>query len=751
MQDRQKCSIISLNVRGLRDQIKRRSIFSYLKDQKATFYLLQETYSNSSDEMSWKDEWGGDIVFSHGSCHSRGVCILMGRNVKQNVDFVFRDTCGRIVLISITINGQKITLCNIYAPNNSLDQLQFMQELNCCLVDKAEITTLIIGGDWNCTLSKKDKSGGAPWRPTSYRNSVLITMDIFDLLDIQRIRHPNVNKISYTSKALKMKSRIDFFLIAKNVSKFVKKVDIQPSIAPDHKIIYLLLSWPKENPRGPGLWKFNNSLLTEEYTAEICELYPRFRERLSYIQDKSLFWEMLKMEIRNATIAFAKDKVKVAKKREEEIKKQLDCLDNKICNSINLENVDSELEKYEGLKNELKLIYKRKGKAAMFRSKCKWVEEGEKATKYFFNLEKRNYNRKVVTEIDTETGTLIADNAQILTEIEDYYKDLYSSKTTNSQESFENFIQNVEIPKLSVQEKDELEAGYLTFEECKKIIETFPNDKSPGEDGFTAEFYKHFFDLVGHDLVESLNTAYDIGKLSISQRRGMIILLPKGDEPLTQLKNWRPITLLNVDYKIASKAIAKRLEATLDKLVHPDQTGFIRGRYIGENIRLINDVMEDTKKQNSTGILISVDFQKAFDSLEWSSILSALQANSIGEGFLKWIRLFYTDIESAVINNGYLTSWFKPSRGVRQGCPLSPYLFILTAEILSNAIRQDTNIKGIRIFGNEIKLTQFADNTNLFCADLDSVSAVLNKIKTFSSFSGLKLNIEKTKAIWLGR
>ena len=172
----------------------------------------------------------------------------------------------------------------------------------------------------------------------------------------------------------------------------------------------------------------------------------------------------------------------------------------------------------------------------MFRSKCKWVEEGEKATKYFFNLEKRNYNRKVVTEIDTETGTLIADNAQILTEIEDYYKDLYSSKTTNSQESFENFIQNVEIPKLSVQEKDELEAGYLTFEECKKIIETFPNDKSPGEDGFTAEFYKHFFDLVGHDLVESLNTAYDIGKLSISQRRGMIILLPKGDEPFNTIK-----------------------------------------------------------------------------------------------------------------------------------------------------------------------------------------------------------------------
>ena len=103
------------------------------------------------------------------------------------------------------------------------------------------------------------------------------------------------------------------------------------------------------------------------------------------------------------------------------------------------------------------------------------------------------------------------------------------------------------------------------------------------------------------------------------------------------------------------------------------------------------------------------------------------------------------------MNNGYLTSWFKPLRGVRQGCPLSPYLFILTVEILSNNIRQDTNRKGIVIFGNEIKLTQFADDTNLFCRDLDSVSAVLNKVNIFSKFSGLHLNIGKTKAMWLGR
>ena len=135
--------------------------------------------------------------------------------------------------------------------------------------------------------------------------------------------------------------------------------------------------------------------------------------------------------------------------------------------------------------------------------------------------------------------------------------------------------------------------GYLTFEECQKI--TLPNEKSPGEDIFTAEFYKHFFDLVGYDLVEGLNAAYDIGQLSISQRRSVITLLPKGDESLTHLYNWRPTTLLNVDYKIASKAIAKRIEPILNILVHShDQTGFVKGRYIGENIRLISDIMEQT-------------------------------------------------------------------------------------------------------------------------------------------------------------
>ena len=124
-------------------------------------------------------------------------------------------------------------------------------------------------------------------------------------------------------------------------------------------------------------------------------------------------------------------------------------------------------------------------------------------------------------------------------------------------------------------------------------------------------------------------------------------------------------------------------------------------------------------------------------------MLRTLDTFNFGDSLKKWVTLFYSDIESAVVNNGFATKWFKPSKGVRQGCPLSPYLFVMSTEILSNKIRQNTDIKGINVFGNEIKISQFADDTNLFCTDMILTENALVTVKNFSDISGLHLNVKK--------
>ena len=337
-----------------------------------------------------------------------------------------------------------------------------------------------------------------------------------------------------------------------------------------------------------------------------------------------------------------------------------------------------------------------------------------------------------------------------LGQAENYYRNLYTSDLTFSETAYDTSTDNVETPKLSEDAQETLE-GPLTYEECKKIPETFQNNKAPGEDGFTVKFCTYFLELLGNDLTTSINDAHEKGELSISQRRGIITLVPKEDGSLLDLSNWRPITLLNVDLKIASKAIAKRIESTLPNLIHSKQTGFVKGRYIGENVRLVSEIMDYTSLQILPGILKSLNFRKAFNSIEWPFIMKTLDHFNFGNDIKCWIKIFYKNKESAVQKNGFVTSWFKPSKGVRQGCPLSPYFLIFSAEVLSKKIRQDSNVRGIKIIGMEIKLSQFTDDATLFNADLESLEMALKTVGNFGRIACLSLNVKKTKALWLGK
>ena len=188
-------------------------------------------------------------------------------------------------------------------------------------------------------------------------------MELFDLIDIQRVRHPTLRKFTYESKSLRVKSRIDFFLIAKDLTVYIKKSEILPAIAPDHNAIFISLTLPNKCPRGPGSWKFNNTLLKDpQYIDKIHNSYTQARKYYGHLTDKRLFWEMIKMEIRSATITYSKNKSKSIRNREQELIRKLDYLDGTICNNFSSPHIDGVLREYDKLKTELQSIYEERGK-----------------------------------------------------------------------------------------------------------------------------------------------------------------------------------------------------------------------------------------------------------------------------------------------------------------------------------------------------------------------------------------------------
>ena len=349
-------------------------------------------------------------------------------------------------------------------------------------------------------------------------------------------------------------------------------------------------------------------------------------------------------------------------------------------------------------------------------------------------------------------GKISTDLHCILKEQERFYRELYKSRINRVLiiigEKISSFLNDLNIPQLSEEQKNSCE-GLISQEECSELLDSFQSNKSPGNDGIPAEFYRKFWPLISESFIRCANECFEKGEMSCSQKQAVITLLEKSGKDRALLENWRPISLVNVDTKIMSKVIAARVKKVLPSIIHYNQTGYVKDRFIGEAIRSIFDIMDFTAKENIPGLLLFIDFQKAFDSVEWEFLIESLKKFNFGRDFLQWVKTFYNSFQSCVINNGVSSNFFTLERGVRQGDPLSPYLFIIAVETLAIAIRQKESIKGITIGTEETKLLQFADDTTAVLADTSSAERLFELLNTLEILFGLKINCSKTAGMWI--
>ena len=301
----------------------------------------------------------------------------------------------------------------------------------------------------------------------------------------------------------------------------------------------------------------------------------------------------------------------------------------------------------------------------------------------------------------------------------------------------DQFLGNPNIPALSVEERLSCE-GEITTEECVKALDKFDNGKTPGNDGIPVEFYKTFLNSVGVFMTEVFNHSFELGQMSNSQKQAVVTLIDKKGKDRMFLENWRPISLINVDSKIATKVIANRIKNVLPGIIHSNQSGFMKGRFNGETARSILDIIAHTESLKLPGVLLHIDFEKAFDSIGHNFLYKALERFNFGPSFIKWIQTFYNNLSSCVLNNGFFSSPFQLERGVRQGDPLSPYLFLIAIELMAISIRTNEQIEGIKIGEDETKYLLYADDMTATLANISSVEKVIQTQMFWSKSESLK-------------
>ncbi len=745
-------SILTLNIQGLRAADNHATLFSWLNCVKADIICSQETHSTSAAEFeSWvKNETDADnnlqcysVISSPGSVRSVGVAILFKPSLK--LDATFHDDTGRLVIANfsdIASDSSPFQVVNIYGPN----RCQLGEEFFTSILPHIDPSLpIVLCGDFNTVVDPQiDRLGCNPSLYWAYNWPLSLSQltSHLNLVDIWRKRHPLQRQYTWHRPNGSQASRLDMFWLSSYLSVHVHQIDILPFFCSDHSYVFLRISLPSMPKRGPGTWKFNSSLLkNDDYVERIRDFWTEWQREKDSFPSLAVWWDAGKNRIKAMTRSYSSRKARARRSRIKSLENTLYHLERQKRKGDDVDVWISET------KSDLELEHLHSAAGAKTRAKEKWAEEGETSSKYFLHLEKSRAVKKLFTGIKNAENIVVRSISAMLRVWILFYVQLFTAAVlVPSDQDF--FIHSLD---LSLSNTDaRLCDGPITEAECITAISQMKNNKSPGIDGLPYEFYSRFWPVLGADLVAVHNDNFSSGRLSFSQRTGLITLLYKKGDRL-DTKNWRPISLLCTDYKILAKILTNRLLVVLPSIVHPDQTCGVPGRFSGENVRVLKDIIDHSNRANSEAAIISLDQEKAFDRVDCTFMLRVLEKLNFGSSFRSWVKLLYTDIFSTVLVNDYVSELFPVTRGVRQGCPLLPLLYVLVAETIASAIGKDPSIDGFLLpDGQRRKLFQYADDITILVQSDDSIRSLFALFERYERASGAKLNVTKSHGLLLG-
>ncbi|KAK2449324.1 hypothetical protein QL285_008530 [Trifolium repens] len=603
-----------------------------------------------------------------------------------------------------------------------LRELRDMSDLPWCII-----------GDFNDLLSQEDKKGTHPhpnWLCNGFRNAV----SDCDLTDIHLEGYP-YTWIKSRGSANVIEERLDRAMANSSWLMLFPEVKLRNLLVShsDHSPI-LLQNSPLTENGATYTFRFENMWLKEEDVEEVVE-DGWGRERGVEITSRTTRCaEKLKRWGRRKRMKF-KQEVEECREEMERLRGRHDL---------------SSSERYmEVQENHAKLLIQEETYWRQ-RAKMHWLKEGDLNTKFFHMSASSRQRKKKIVKLVNEANVEVKTQPEICETARNYFDHLFQANTTSHDP-----ILSIIAPKITQEDNDRLLAP-ITKEELKEALFQMHPDKAPGPDGFNPAFYQHFWDLCGSDIFEATKEWLDRGYFPSSLNETNICLIPKCENPVT-MKDLRPISLCNVLYKMVSKLFANRLKGCLEKCVSEEQSAFVEGRSILDNALIAIEVIHALKRKTrgrKGELALKIDISKAYDKVDWGFLRGMLERLGFSNKWIHWIMLCVSSVNYSVLVNFEKVGPIFPGRGLRQGDPLSPYLFILVTEGLTALIKKSVasgNLHGVKICRGAPTVSHllFADDCFLFCrSTLEETNHLMHILKVYEAASGQEINLTKSEVFF---
>ena len=670
---------------------------------------------------------------------STGVIILV------HTDYVLLRSqtliAGRLLNINIQHRSSKkeYNLSAIYAyPNRVFYKSKAVDVVDKLLAAHAPHDNNIILGDFNFVDCDVDKGGGMNNRDKAIWPIWQNLLHQLNLQDPYRKHKPKQLQYSFVNAS--GRSRIDRVYVNDEHSQLITQQKYtHTAFYLAHKIFTFTVKGT--NPKGPAYWKLNTDILHDRlFKQMIQETVDNMNEM--NLTTPSEWWLLFIAVSRSKATSYSADKRQVQRNLKTHLQTQLEPLERIPV----AQYTDNHKAQHAHYTEQFKLLecaeiegHKRRIKGAPR------YEQGEPNIAFFAKLEAKHAARKMFSQLQDSEGVVKNQNVELLHIAHKFYSDLFTPVHTDSKVQ-DRLLRNI-TTRVTPEHRLSLDAP-LTIEELTKAITTMPLEKSPGLDGLPIEFYITFWHLLDDRYLDYLQEVQQTNFPS-SKNTSLISLFYKDKGEVTDLANYRPISLLNVDVKILTKVLANRLQRILPHIIHKTQTA-VYGRHIDSTVHLIRDLIDVINSQDDEAALLFLDQEKAFDRVDHRFLFKTMAAFGIGETFISWVRTIYSNALSKVDVNGFFTAPILLRRGVRQGCPLSPLLYVLIIEVLALQLRANPNIVGFTVGGEKILSAHYVDDAVIVIKQNRCFKEVYKDLCEYPEASGAKVNYKKTKGLWLG-